>query len=186
MMRKLNENQKITLTIGQLKKLVKEENRTYVMPDGHGTGLIPHTKPEDLMPPTCTGYRRGGANDYHVAEDDRFVQLKSEPEDRTIRCQESDSAIEVLNHEITPDQIKAAEGVLIDNGVDEDEADSVLQAIGYVLLDTELYPEDSIEVSEATGEASDWGYPSDAEVKGWNKSGWEYGGLKPPAAKKRG
>lgn len=185
-MRKLNENQKITLTIGQLKKLVKEENKTYVTPDGHGTGLVvPRTKPEDLMiPPMCPGCRDGEEHHFHIAEDDRFVQPKHEPDDGIIRCWESDSAIEVLNHEITPDQIKAAKGVLIDNGVDEDEADSVLQAIGYVLLDTELYPEDSIEVSEATGEASDWGYPSDAEVRRWNKSGWEYGGLKPPAAKK--
>ena len=34
-----------------------------------------------------------------------------------------------------------AEQVLIDNGVDNDEASVVLQAIGYVLLDIELYPE---------------------------------------------
>lgn len=41
---------------------------------------------------------------------------------------------------ITSEKIKSAEQVLIDNGVDEDEVDVVLQAIGYVLLDTELYP----------------------------------------------
>ena len=35
-----------------------------------------------------------------------------------------------------------AEKVLIDNGIDADEADTVLQAIGYALLDAELYPED--------------------------------------------
>ena len=38
--------------------------------------------------------------------------------------------------------ITATEQVLIDNGIDADEADVVLQAIGYTLLDTELYPED--------------------------------------------
>lgn len=35
--------------------------------------------------------------------------------------------------------IRAAEQVLIDNGIDKDEASTVLQALGYVLLDTELY-----------------------------------------------
>lgn len=43
---------------------------------------------------------------------------------------------------ITKADIRKAENVLIDNGIDKDEADIVLQAIGYVLLDTELYPED--------------------------------------------
>ena len=37
-------------------------------------------------------------------------------------------------------RIKAAEQILIDNGIDEDEAYAVLQAIGYALLDIELYP----------------------------------------------
>lgn len=46
------------------------------------------------------------------------------------------------NDSISPSKIKAAEGVLIDNGIDPDEAQNVLQAIGYVLLDTELYPEE--------------------------------------------
>ena len=43
---------------------------------------------------------------------------------------------------ITKADIRKAENVLIDNVIDKDEADIVLQAIGYVLLDTELYPED--------------------------------------------
>jgi len=38
--------------------------------------------------------------------------------------------------------IKKAEQVLIDNGIEPDEASTVLQAIGYALLDTELYPEE--------------------------------------------
>lgn len=42
----------------------------------------------------------------------------------------------------TDDKIKATEQILIDNGVDEDEANTVLQAVGYALLDTELYPEE--------------------------------------------
>lgn len=32
-----------------------------------------------------------------------------------------------------------AEQCLIDNGIDEDEVETVLQALGYILLDTELY-----------------------------------------------
>lgn len=40
---------------------------------------------------------------------------------------------------ITEKNIKDAEQVLIDNGIDEDEAEVVLHAIGYVLLDVELY-----------------------------------------------
>lgn len=46
-----------------------------------------------------------------------------------------------VNTIITPELIEKAETVLIDNGFDEDDAYVVLQAIGYVLLDTELYPE---------------------------------------------
>lgn len=38
--------------------------------------------------------------------------------------------------------IERAQQVLVDNGIDENEADCVLQALGYVLLDTELYPND--------------------------------------------
>lgn len=34
--------------------------------------------------------------------------------------------------------------VLIDNGIEEDEAETVLQAVGYVLLDKELFPEDIV------------------------------------------
>lgn len=41
------------------------------------------------------------------------------------------------------DKIKQAEGVLIDNGVENPR--DVLQAIGYVLLDIELYPFDDDE-----------------------------------------
>lgn len=40
------------------------------------------------------------------------------------------------------DKIRRATLVLIDNGVEEDEAETVLQAIGYTLLDRELFPEE--------------------------------------------
>ena len=38
-------------------------------------------------------------------------------------------------------KIRAAEKCLIDNGIGADEAATVLQAIGYILLATELYPD---------------------------------------------
>lgn len=41
---------------------------------------------------------------------------------------------------IAKEKIEVAEKILIDNGVEADEAKTVLQAIGYVLLDEELYP----------------------------------------------
>lgn len=43
---------------------------------------------------------------------------------------------------ISKEAIVATEKVLVDSGIDEDEASTVLQAIGYVLLDTELYPDE--------------------------------------------
>jgi hypothetical protein len=44
--------------------------------------------------------------------------------------------------------IAATEQVLIDNGIEEDEASTVLQAIGYSLLNTELYPEEEEDEEE--------------------------------------
>ena len=44
---------------------------------------------------------------------------------------------------IKQEKIKLAEICLIENGIAEDEAAIVLQAIGYTLLDEELYPEGS-------------------------------------------
>jgi len=41
-------------------------------------------------------------------------------------------------------RVAAAEQILIDNGIEKDEAATVLQAIGYALLDAELYPEGKI------------------------------------------
>lgn len=42
---------------------------------------------------------------------------------------------------IANEDIRKAEQCLIDNGIEEDEAPIVLQAIGYILLDEELYPD---------------------------------------------
>ena len=41
---------------------------------------------------------------------------------------------------IAKEKIAQAEKIPIDNGIEEDEASTVLQAIGYALLDEELYP----------------------------------------------
>lgn len=42
---------------------------------------------------------------------------------------------------ITKENVQRAEQVLMDNGHDLDDALNILQALGYVLLDVELYPE---------------------------------------------
>lgn len=52
--------------------------------------------------------------------------------------------------------IKAAEKVLADNGIDPDEVDTVLQAIGYTLLNQELYPESSAYPDELTENQKFW------------------------------
>ena len=41
--------------------------------------------------------------------------------------------------------VAAAEKVLVDNGIEEDEASTVLQAVGYALAGIELYPENYTE-----------------------------------------
>ena len=40
---------------------------------------------------------------------------------------------------------KETKKCLIDNGIETDEASTVLQAIGYILLDMELYPDNARE-----------------------------------------
>lgn len=46
-----------------------------------------------------------------------------------------------INTTINEETIEKAIKVLQDNGIEEDEAYTVLQTLGYVLLDTELFPE---------------------------------------------
>jgi len=48
-----------------------------------------------------------------------------------------------IDKEIGREDIAAAEQVLKDNGIEADEAATVLRALGYVLLDTELYPKET-------------------------------------------
>lgn len=46
-----------------------------------------------------------------------------------------------IRNKIKETDIANAEQCLIDNGIEPDEAQTVLQALGYILLDEELYPE---------------------------------------------
>lgn len=52
------------------------------------------------------------------------------------------------NLKITDADIEKAEQVLVDNGIEEDEAQIVLQALGYVLMDVELYTDGEEEDEE--------------------------------------
>lgn len=48
-----------------------------------------------------------------------------------------------VDRTITAGNINQTKKVLIDNGIEEDEAEIVLQAIGYTLLNIELFPEEN-------------------------------------------
>lgn len=50
------------------------------------------------------------------------------------------NAVSEMRNYIATNRYKA-EQCLIDNGIEPDEAPVVLQALGYILLDEELYPE---------------------------------------------
>lgn len=56
---------------------------------------------------------------------------------------EREAASISVNADISEDQIHKAMQCLVDNGIEEDEACTVLQALGYILLNTELFPEDT-------------------------------------------
>ena len=42
-------------------------------------------------------------------------------------------------------KIEKALQCLVDNGIESDEAETVLQALGYILMDVELFPDDNKE-----------------------------------------
>lgn len=48
----------------------------------------------------------------------------------------------IINCEINEEQINKAMRCLVDNGIEIDEACTVLQALGYIFLDVELFPEE--------------------------------------------
>lgn len=53
------------------------------------------------------------------------------------------NAISDMRNHLATNRSKA-EQCLIDNGIEPDEAPIVLQALGYILLDEELYPEEEV------------------------------------------
>lgn len=78
-------------------------------------------------------------------EDDQIV-LITDPRDEMREIEVYERELELCEEtpikvrtEIYKADILAAEKCLIDNGIEADEAQTVLQALGYVLLDIELY-----------------------------------------------
>lgn len=67
---------------------------------------------------------------FYLRKSDGFQECSFEPNDA------DDNSTRILR-----ERIERAERVLIDNGIAPDEAQTVLQALGYVLLDEELYPD---------------------------------------------
>lgn len=57
-------------------------------------------------------------------------------------AREAEAQRTVNEEAIYDERISKAEQCLIDNGIEPDEAPIVLQALGYILLDEELYPEE--------------------------------------------
>lgn len=49
----------------------------------------------------------------------------------------------ITSQETVPEEkIASAKQCLIDNGIEDDEAETVLQALCYILMDTEIFPEE--------------------------------------------
>lgn len=70
-----------------------------------------------------------------------------------------------VSQPISQKQIEAAKQCLIDNGIDADEAETVLQAIGYTLLNEELFPDKPASLSSKE--------PSlDSYVRTWYKGAY--------------
>jgi len=76
-------------------------------------------------------------SDYGGTVDKSFFSKWGDTEDTKF----SDEDPESLNEDISKDKVQEALQILIDNGVDEDVADTVLQEIGHALLDTEPFLE---------------------------------------------
>lgn len=95
-----------------------------------------------VKPHALGGYLRFHGEDdenwQYVFRDGAFVEESGE-----ILFHDDIDSLErnAIRKRITAENIKNAERILVDNGIGTDEANVVLQAIGYVLLDTELYPD---------------------------------------------
>lgn len=71
-----------------------------------------------------------------------FDKMSVHTEDDAYGCEWNIEEVDITLPFMNKNKVEAAEKVLVDNGIEEDEASTVLQAIGYALMDTELYPED--------------------------------------------
>lgn len=99
----------------------------------------------------CISAGRGDHIDVELCEDDLHLLtddgLKEEMLEVAInaieaRLKEAEQiVVKIRDCEITHQNIQNTKQVLLDNGIDEDEVATVLQAIGYTLLDVELFPE---------------------------------------------
>lgn len=70
-----------------------------------------------------------------------FKEFMHKPNQRLDNLAREAEAQRTANEEaIYDERISKAEQCLIDNGIEPDEASTVLQALGYILLDEELYP----------------------------------------------
>ena len=68
-----------------------------------------------------------------------FDKMSARTEDDSYACEWNIEEVDFAMPLINKSKMEAAEKVLVDNGIEEDEASTVLQAVGYTLLDTELY-----------------------------------------------
>ena len=68
-----------------------------------------------------------------------FDTMSARTEDGMYGCEWNIEEVDFAMPPIHKSKVEAAEKVLVDNGIEEDEASTVLQAVGYTLLDTELY-----------------------------------------------
>lgn len=72
-----------------------------------------------------------------------FKEFMHKPNQRLDNLAREAEAQRTANEEaIFDERISKAEQCLIDNGIEPDEAPIVLQALGYILLDEEFYPEE--------------------------------------------
>lgn len=74
----------------------------------------------------------------NVAEDHAYIS----DDNVTYELAVVNASVKLEEHKISKRKINAAEEILIDNGVEAEEAEVVLQAIGFALLDVDLYPEE--------------------------------------------
>lgn len=68
---------------------------------------------------------------------DRALKAARRAVELSLTCETGKSRL--VQAKISKDTIKKAEKILADNNIEKDEVQTVLQAVGYALLDEELY-----------------------------------------------